>query len=371
MGTQEISHQKDPPGLPRCCGREKRANRPSGVTGRDDEDMGTQTNTAQVIEFKLPKRPKIIEKQAPPDQRKFAVVPMRAALDTELHGFSVKVLVLLCSYANRAGITWVGQQRIAEHLQVSKQQVARAMKQLRDRGHIEVMSKGFRGERANTTRVIYDPEIKANDAIAITSGQEDTRPPETRRREAKEMAQQGKDVTRPGNNQPSQANKAPNLPDQEPEFTEEEMAANRKRLKEMLGGLATRDGFHYNRPEKIGDMMARKLKAKPTPKTPHIDNTQVVNEEALIDNIIDNTGVVQTKKNIGYEEVLSIYEDISKHRFSNVRTTRIDEVDLRCAAIMCEVGVGRQKFIDACQTMPVHLRLSEVCEQLAGEATGF
>lgn len=304
--------------------------------------MGTQTNTAQVIEFKLPKRPKIIEKQAPPDQRKFAVVPMRAATDTELHGFSVKVLVLLCSYANRAGITWVGQQRIAEHLGVAKQQVARAMKQLRERGHIEVMSKGFRGERANTTRVIYDTEIKAEDAIAITSGQEDTRPPHQIKKETAQAT--------------------------EPEFTEEQMAANRKRLKELLGGLAGRDGFHYNKPEKIGDIMARKPKAKPTPKTPHIDNTQVVNVEALIDNIIDNIGVVQTQKNIGYEEVLSIYEDISKHRFD--RTTRIDEVDLRCAAIMCEVGVSRERFIDACQTMPIQLRLSEVCEQLAGEATG-
>jgi len=299
---------------------------------------------ANVIEFKLPKRPKIIEKQAPPDQRKFAVVPMRAATDTELHGFSVKVLVLLCSYANRAGITWVGQQRIAEHLQVSKQQVARAMKQLRERGHIEVMSKGFRGERANTTRVIYDPEISAADAIAITSGQEDTRPPHQVKQETAQAT--------------------------EPEFTEEQMAANRKRLKEMLGGLANRNGFHYNKPERIGDIVARKPKAKPTPKTPHIDNTQVVHEEPLIDNIIDNTGVVQTKKTIGYEEVLKVYEDISKHRFTNVRTT-IDEVDLRCAAIMCEVGVSRERFIDACQTMPVYLRLSEVCEQLAGEATGF
>lgn len=297
---------------------------------------------ANVIEFKLPKRPKIIEKQAPPDQRKFAVVPMRAATDTELHGFSVKVLVLLCSYANRAGITWVGQQRIAEHLGVAKQQVARAMKQLRERGHIEIMSKGFRGERANTTRVIYDTEIRAEDAIAITSGQEDTRPPHQIKAETAQAT--------------------------EPEFTEEQMAANRKRLKELLGGLAGRDGFHYNKPERIGDIVARKPKAKPTPKTPHIDNTQVVNVEPLIDNIIDNTGVVQTQKNIGYEEVLSIYEDISKHRF--VRTTRIDEVDLRCAAIMCEVGVSRERFIDACQTMPVHLRLSEVCEQLAGEATG-
>jgi len=322
--------------------------------------------------FKLPKRrPKIVEKQAPPDQRSLAVVPLRAIRDRNISDSQLRALATICSYCNRAGITWVGQDRVGKDLGVSKQSINKQVKRLVELGYLEVVSKGFRGERANTMRVIFDPEIKTEDAIAITSGQEDTRPPETRRREAKEMAKQGEDVTRPGNNQPSQANKAPNLPDQETEFTEEQMAANRKRLREMLGGLSTRDGFHYNRPEKIGDMMARKLKAKPTPKTPHIDNTQVVNEEALIDNIIDNTGVVQTKKNIGYEEVLSIYEDISKHRFSNVRTTRIDEVDLRCAAIMCEVGVGRQKFIDACQTMPVCLRLSEVCEQLAGEATGF
>lgn len=115
--------------------------------------------------------------------------------------------------------------------------------------------------------------------------------------------------------------------------------------------------------------MARKPKAK---QSSHTQPNEVVNDKGLHTqpHTQPNT-VVETQKNIGYEEVLSIYEDISKHRFSNVRTTRIDEVDLRCAAIMCEVGVGRQKFIDACQTMPVCLRLSEVCEQLAGEATGF
>lgn len=261
--------------------------------------------------FKLPKRrPKIVEKQAPPDQRKFAVVPMRAALDTELHGFSMKVLVLLCSYANRAGITWVGQQRIADHLQVAKQQVARAMKQLRDRGHVEVMSKGFRGERANTVRIIYDDEIKAEDAIAITSSQEDTRPPHMAKKETREMT------------------------DPEPEFTPEQMAANRQRLKELLGGLTGRDGsFSYNKPERIGDMMARKPRAKKAT----IDNTQVVNETPSIDNIMDNSGVVQTQKNIGLDEVISLYEEIIKRRFMvSVKTT---ESDLKAAEIMCEVGV--------------------------------
>jgi hypothetical protein len=295
---------------------------------------------AKVIEFKLPKRrPKIVEKVAPPDQRKFAVVPMRAATDTELHGFSMKVLVLLCSYANRAGITWVGQQRIADHLQAPKQQVARAMKQLRDRGHVEVVSKGFRGEKANTTRIIYDPEIKTEDAISIASSKEDSRPPEQIRKEAKEM-------TEP-----------------EPEFTEEQMAANRKRLREMLGGLAGRDGFHYNKPERITDIMARKPRAKPALKTPHIDNTQVVNDNPIIDNTIDNTGVVKTQKNIGIDKVLSIYENISKELKTYVTTT---DIDLRFAELLCQVGCKADRFEAACRGLKEPTRLAEVCEGLIG-----
>ncbi len=276
--------------------------------------------------FKLPKRrPKIVEKAALPDQRKFAVLPIAAALDGELHGFSMKVLAVLCSYCNRAGLTWVGQQRIADHLGVAKQQVARAMKQLRDRGHIEVVSKGFRGEKANTTRVIFAADLSAADAIAVTSSQEDTRPPEIRKAEVKAMTQP------------------------EEEFTEEQMAANRARLKELLGGMAGRNGsFHYNRPERIGDIMAKKPGIKKTSKVVqknyHIDNTQVVNEEASIDNIIDNVGVVQSQKNIGIEEVLGLYEEIIKRRFKVfVKTT---EEDLKAAEILCEVGVTASE-IDA------------------------
>ena len=59
-----------------------------------------------MIEFKIPKRPRIIEKEAPPDQRKFAVVPMAALTDERLHHLAIRVLGLVCSYANKAGITW-------------------------------------------------------------------------------------------------------------------------------------------------------------------------------------------------------------------------------------------------------------------------
>jgi hypothetical protein len=319
---------------------------------------------ARVIEFKLPKRrPKIVEKVAPPDQRKFAVVPMRAATDTELHGFSVKVLVLLCSYANRAGITWVGQQRIADHLQAPKQQVARAMKQLRDRGHVEVVSKGFRGEKANTVRIVYDPQIKTEDAISIASSKEDSRPPEMVRKEAIAMTQQGEDVTRSVTNAPKTVTSSSDLPDQETEFTEEQMAANRKRLREMLGGLAGRDGFHHNRPEKLGDMMAKKPAPKRTRKTPDIDIAQDVNVEPLIDNTIDITGVVQTRKNIGLREVIGLYEDITKHKKTYVTTS---ETDVRFAELLCQVGCQVSDFEAAVRGLTKPTRLAEVCEGLIG-----
>jgi hypothetical protein len=293
---------------------------------------------ARVIEFKLPKRrPKIVEKVAPPDQRKFAVLPMAAVMDKELHGFTVKVLAVLCSYCNRAGLTWVGQQRIAEHLGVAKQQVARAMKQLRERGHIEVVSKGFRGEKANTTRVIFAADISTEDAIAVTSSQEDTRPPEVRKREAKAMTQ----------------------PPEE-EFTEEQMAANRQRLRELLSGLKPKNHTTHQ-PVQIGAILMPKRAPRAPKKTPSIDNTEVVHETPFIDNIIDNTGVVQSQKNIGIDKVLSLYENIMKDRFSYVRTT---ETDIRFAELLCQVKMDDRRFLDALEALKEPKSLANICADL-------
>jgi hypothetical protein len=293
---------------------------------------------ARVIEFKLPKRrPKIVEKVAPPDQRKFAVLPMAAVMDKELHGFTVKVLAVLCSYCNRAGLTWVGQQRIAEHLGVAKQQVARAMKQLRERGHIEVVSKGFRGEKANTTRVIFAADISTEDAIAVTSSQEDTRPPEVRKREAKAMTQ----------------------PPEE-EFTEEQMAANRQRLRELLSGLKPKNHTTHQ-PVQIGAILMPKRAPRAPKKTPNIDNTEVVHETPSIDNIIDNTGVVQSQKNIGIHKVLSLYENIMKDRFSYVRTT---ETDIRFAELLCQVKMDDRRFLDALEALKEPKSLANICADL-------
>lgn len=299
---------------------------------------------AKVIEFKLPKRrPKVIEKQAPPDQRHYVVMPIKALTDKRLTDNQIRILGVLCSYCNRAGITWVGQARIGKDLGISQQAVAKQLKGLREHGYIEVTSKGFRGERANTIRVIHDQSISQEDAIAATSSQEDTRPPHMAKQQLRE------------------ATKPP-----EEEFTEEQMAANRARLRELLGGLAGRNGtHHYNKPERISEIMARKPRAKPASKAqPHTQPNTVVNEEPLhTQPHTQPNRVVQSQKNIGLHMVLGIYENISKELKTYVVTT---EVDIKWAELLCEVGCTEGRFAAACQALTEPTRLAEVCEALIG-----
>ena len=143
-----------------------------------------------VVPFELPKKPKVKQKDAPPDQRKIAVVPIKAATDPNLTDGCVRVLIVLCSYCNRAGITWVSQKRLAEDMKVSRQAITNQIRQLRAHGYVEIIKKGWKGERANTIRVIFDKSVDADTAIAVTSVIEDTRPPERIQEEEKQMDEQ-------------------------------------------------------------------------------------------------------------------------------------------------------------------------------------
>lgn len=129
------------------------------------------------VNFTLPKKPRIYKKDAPPDQRKIAVMPLKALTDQTLTDGSIRILGVLCSYCNRAGITWVSQARLAKDLNISRQAVTNQLMQLRAAGYVEIIKKGFRGERCNTLRVIFDQSIDAATAMAVTSSMEDTRPP--------------------------------------------------------------------------------------------------------------------------------------------------------------------------------------------------
>lgn len=145
-----------------------------------------------VISFKVAKRrPKIIEKEEVPHQKAYCITPFRAASDKRLHEGTLRVLMMLCSYTNRAGITWVGQTTLGKQLGISKQAVSKQMKLLKDLGYVKVVSKGWKGERADTTRVIFDDAISTEDAIGIAStAEEDARPPFLVKKELREMDEQ-------------------------------------------------------------------------------------------------------------------------------------------------------------------------------------
>jgi len=140
--------------------------------------------------FELPKRkPRVVQKEAAPDLRKVAVLPIRAVFDQKLTHGALQVLAAVCAFANRAGITWVSQTRLAKDLGISQQAVAKQFKQLREAGYLETVRKGFKGERTDTLRVIFDPTVDAATAIAVTSAIEDTRPPVMQKEQAMEAEQ--------------------------------------------------------------------------------------------------------------------------------------------------------------------------------------
>jgi len=134
-------------------------------------------NLNEPTKFTLPKKPRVKQKDAPPDQRKVCVLPIRAITDQTITDNMLRVLAVLCSYCNRAGLTWVSQKKLAEDLKVSRQAITKQMGKLVAAGYVEIIRKGFRGERSNTVRVIFDKSVDTDTAIAITNSIEDTRPP--------------------------------------------------------------------------------------------------------------------------------------------------------------------------------------------------
>lgn len=122
----------------------------------------------QPAPIKLPKKPRILIKEKPPDQRKFAVIPIRAIADRRLTGMEMRVLLAFCSYCNRGGLTWVGLQTIANHLGVGLNRAAVLTRSLIAKGYIRVLYKGYRGERAHTRQIIFNDELSIEDITAIS-----------------------------------------------------------------------------------------------------------------------------------------------------------------------------------------------------------
>ena len=143
------------------------------------------------VNFNMPKKPRIFAKDPLPDQRKVSVLPIKAVFDPKISHGALHVLAALCSYCNRAGITWVSQTRLAKELNITQQAVAKQFKQLRELGYLETVKKGFKGERTDTLRVIFDKSVDAATAMAVTSSVEDTRSPAIKEQQQVEADKEG------------------------------------------------------------------------------------------------------------------------------------------------------------------------------------
>jgi DNA-binding MarR family transcriptional regulator len=139
------------------------------------------------MSFTLPKVPKIVKKDKQPDQRQIAVMPLKALSDKRLDNQAIRVFGLVCSYANRAGITWVSRRTIANILEVTPQAVSKQVAALKRLGYIEVVRKGYKGQRTETMRIVFNSDITLKDALANASSTEDLRSPQMKEEELKEM----------------------------------------------------------------------------------------------------------------------------------------------------------------------------------------
>ena len=120
------------------------------------------------MELKLPPKPRIRLKEQPPDQRSITVCPIRAATDRGLTPMELRALLVYCSYTNKAGVAWVGLERIGKDLGVSTPRAHQLISALDKKGYIKTLHKGFTGICANTRRVMFDPTLSAADAASIS-----------------------------------------------------------------------------------------------------------------------------------------------------------------------------------------------------------
>jgi hypothetical protein len=51
------------------------------------------------------------------------------------------------------------------------------MTQLKQKGYVEVIKRGYMGQRTDTLRIIYDPSISTTDALAILGNQDELKSP--------------------------------------------------------------------------------------------------------------------------------------------------------------------------------------------------
>lgn len=112
--------------------------------------------------FEIPDQP-TIEQHRPQDLRKYSIVPIRACNDRRIRPAAMRVLLAVCSYANRAGLCWPSHENVGKMLGVSRQAAGRQIRILRELGYFKVIKNHTYGKTAQILRVLYDESISNTD----------------------------------------------------------------------------------------------------------------------------------------------------------------------------------------------------------------
>jgi len=112
--------------------------------------------------------PRIVKKEELPDQRVLTIIPLRAAKDRRLSAMDLRVLAVLASYSNKAGLTWVGMARVGADLGVTRQRINQVVKRLEAHGYVKTVFQGWRGERADTRQIIFRDDITPTKAARVS-----------------------------------------------------------------------------------------------------------------------------------------------------------------------------------------------------------
>lgn len=119
--------------------------------------------------MKLPSRPKLVYVERKKDNRRFAVVPFRAALDNNITRAELITLTLIAGYSNKNGYSLVALSTLAKDRGIKPQSVSETVKRLERKGYIETVRKGYTNLRGALRRILYDPKLSEVEQVSISN----------------------------------------------------------------------------------------------------------------------------------------------------------------------------------------------------------
>ena len=108
----------------------------------------------------------------------FGRVPTKAVMDPGITHAELRVLACICCFANNQGFAWPNQSTIKARIKVSQGSIDTAMKKLKKRGHLEIVSRHrshpkWQRVMGNVYRIIHDEEMQTDKLIDAMNSESD------------------------------------------------------------------------------------------------------------------------------------------------------------------------------------------------------